>query len=156
MLKEIHGYLTTLSDLRNQIKNLLEGLPPEALDWRPIQGEGELATNSLAVIVAHLAGSETYWMREIIGRQPIHRDREAEFAIHGVSLSELAARLDTAARSSEGVLPSLTEGQLEEARKFRDRSVTVRWSIMHVIEHLAQHLGHVQLTRQLWLAQSRK
>ena len=156
MLKEIQGYLTTLGELQDQMKKLLEGLPQEALDWRPIPGEGKLATNSFSGIIAHLAGSEMFWMKEIIGRQPIQRDREAELVTRGVSVSELMARLDAAARSAEENLSPLTESQLEEARKFRDRSVLVRWAILHVIEHMAQHLGHMQLTRQLWLARSQK
>jgi uncharacterized damage-inducible protein DinB len=156
MLKEIQGYLTKLGDLGNQVKTLLDGLPPEALEWRPIRGEGELATNSLAVMAVHLAGSLTYWTKEIIGRTPIQRDREAEFVARGVPATELKARLDAASRVSEEVLSSLTEAQLEEDRKFRDRTVTVRWGILHVIEHFATHIGHMQLTRQLWLARNQK
>lgn len=156
MIKEIQGYLTTLNELQDQIKSLLEGLPQEALDWRPIQGEGELATNSLAAVITHLAGSETYFMKEIIGRQPIQRNREAEFVTRGVNVSALKTQLEAAAKSAEEVLSPMTEGQLEEGRKFRDRQVTVRWSILHVIEHTAQHVGHMQLTRQLWLAKSKK
>jgi uncharacterized damage-inducible protein DinB len=156
MIKEIQGYLTTLNELQDQIKSLLEGLPQEALDWRPIQGEGELATNSLAAVVTHLAGSETYFMKEIIGRQPIQRDREAEFVTRGVNVSALKTRLEAATKSAEEVLSPMTEGQLDAGRKFRDRQVTVRWSILHVIEHTAQHVGHMQLTRQLWLAKSKK
>ena len=156
MLKEVEAYLTKLGDLRNQAKTLLEGLPTEALDWRPIRGEGELATNSLAVMAVHLAGSQTYWMKEIIGRTPIQRDREAEFATRGVPATELKARLDAASRVCEEVLSSLTEAQLEEGRQFRDRTVTARWGILHVMEHFATHLGHMQLTRQLWLAKSKK
>ena len=156
MIKEIQGYLTTLNELQDQIKSLLEGLPQEALDWRPIQGEGELATNSLAAVITHLAGSETYFMKEVIGRQPVQRDREAEFVARGVNVSALKTRLEAAAKSAEEVLSPMTEGQLEESRKFRDRQVTVRWSILHVIEHMAQHVGHMQLTRQLWLVKSKK
>jgi len=156
MLKEIQSYLTTLGELQDQIKKILEGLPQEALDWRPIAGEGELATNSHSAMVAHLAGSEMFWMKEIIGRKPIQRDRDSEFVTRGVSASELKARLDAAARITEGILSPLTESQLEEVRKHRDRTVSVRWAILHVIEHTAQHLGHMQLTRQLWLARSPK
>jgi len=155
MLKEVQIYLTKLGDLRNQAKALLEGLPPEALDWRPIQGEGELATNSLAVMAVHLAGSQTYWMREIIGRTPIQRDREAEFAAKGVSLADLKARLDASGKIVEEVLSPLSERQMEEERKFRDKPITVRGGILQVIDHVAQHIGHMQLTRQLWLAKNR-
>lgn len=156
MLKEVQAYLTKLDGLRNQAKALLEGLSPEALDWRPIQAEGELATNSLAVLAVHLAGSQTYLVKEIIGRTPIQRDREAEFVAKGVSVTELKSRLDAAAKITQEVLSPLTEHQLEESRKFRDRTETVRWGILHVIEHFAIHLGHMQLTRQLWLARSKK
>ena len=156
MNKEIRGYLTTLNELQDQIKSLLEGVPQEALDWRPIQGEGELATNSLAAVITHLAGSETYLMKEIIGRQPVQRDREAEFVTRGVNVSALKTRLEAAAKNAEEVLSPMTEGQLDEGRKLRDRQVTGRWSILHVIEHTAQHVGHMQLTRQLWLAKSKK
>ena len=156
MTKEIQGYLTAMNELRDQIKSILEGVPQEALDWRPIEGEWELATNSLGVIVAHLAGSATYLIKEIIGGQPVHRDREAEFATRQVNASTLKARLDGAVKIVEEVLSPLKEDQMEEDRKYRDRTAKVRWIILHVIEHTAQHLGHMQLTSQLWLARNRK
>jgi hypothetical protein len=156
MIAEIQGYVTTMNELWDQIKGMLDGLPQEALDWRPIQGEGELATNSLAVMAAHLAGSGPYLIKEVIGRQPIQRDREAEFATRGVNAPALKGRLDTAAKSIEQVLSPFTVGQMEEDRKYRDRTATVRWIILHVIEHTALHLGHMQITRQLWLAKNRK
>ena len=156
MIAEIQGYITTMNELWDQIKGMLDGLPQEALDWRPIQGEGELATNSLAVMAAHLAGSGTYLIKEVIGRQAIQRDREAEFATRGVNAATLKARVDAAAKSIEQVLSPFTVGQMEEDRKYRDRTATVRWIILHVIEHTALHLGHMQITRQLWLAKNRK
>jgi hypothetical protein len=156
MLKEVQAYLTKLGDLRNQAKSLLDGLPAEALDWRPIRGEGELATNSLAVIAVHLAGSQTFWMKEIIGRTPIQRDREAEFATKGISTADLQAKLDTAGKIAEEILSPLTESQMEEGRKFRDKPITVRGGVLQVIDHVAQHIGHMQLTRQLWMAKSQK
>jgi hypothetical protein len=156
MIAEIQGYVTTMNELWDQIKGMLDGLPQEALDWRPIQGEGELATNSLAVMAAHLAGSGTYLIKEVIGRQPIQRDREAEFVTRGVNATTLKARVDAASKSIEQVLSPFTAGQMEEDRKYRDRTATVRWITLHVIEHTALHLGHMQITRQLWLAKNRK
>ncbi len=156
MLPEVHAYLTDLEELRDQVKSLLEGLPQEALDWRPIEGGGELVTNSLAVMVVHLAGSETFWMKEIIGGKRIDRDRDAEFLTKGLSLSELQDKIGAAAKVTLETLSALREKQLEEGRKWKDRSINVRGCILHVIEHFAQHLGHMQLTRQLWLAKFQK
>jgi uncharacterized damage-inducible protein DinB len=155
MVPEVLAYLTDLEELRGQVKNLLEGLPREALDWRPVEGEGELATNSLTAMVVHLAGSETFWMKEIIGGKKIIRDRDAEFLTKGLSPFELRSKIEEGAKVTAEVLSALTEEKLEELRKWRDRSVSVRWCILHVVEHFAQHLGHMQLTRQLWLAKFR-
>ena len=156
MLKEVEAYLAKLADLRNQANSLLEGLPPEALDWRPIRGEGELATNSLAVLAVHLAGSQTFWMKEIIGRTPIQRDREAEFATQGASVADMKAKLDAAGEVAGEVLSPLTESQLAEGRTFRDKPITVRAGILQVLDHVSQHIGHMQLTRQLWMAKAKK
>jgi hypothetical protein len=107
-------------------------------------------------IAAHVAGSQVYWLKEIISRQPIQRDRDAEFATQGVRAEDLMANLDAVGRVAEEVLSSFGEAQLDEGRKYRDRQITVRWGILHIIEHVCQHLGHMQLTRQLWLTQKKK
>jgi uncharacterized damage-inducible protein DinB len=156
MLSEVHAYLTDLGELRDQVESLLEGLPQEALDWRPIEGAGELATNSLTAMVVHLVGSEAHWMKEVIAGKKIVRDRDAEFVTKGLNVSELQAQIGAAGKVTMEILSALTEKQLEESREWRERSVSVRWCILHVIEHYAQHLGHMQLTRQLWLAKFKK
>jgi hypothetical protein len=156
MIKEIEGYLSILEDLRGQVKKGLEGLDQEGLDWRPIPGKGDLSTNSLGAIATHLVGSETYFMKEIIGGQPIHRDREAEFVAKEAGVLELQERLDKAAQATKVVLSSLSPSGLDEERHFRDRKVSVRWCILHVIEHIATHHGHIQLTRQLWENQGKR
>ena len=156
MLPEVQAYLTDFEELREQVKSLLEGLGQEALDWRPIEGVDELATNSLTAMVIHLVGSETYWMKEVIGGKKIVRDRDAEFVTKGLNVPALQAKIEATGKVTAEILSALTEKQLEESRKWRDRSVSVRWCILHVIEHYAQHLGHMQLTRQLWLAKLQK
>jgi uncharacterized damage-inducible protein DinB len=156
MLKEIETYLSIYYRLRKEIKSVLEGLPAEALDWRPTEGKEELETNSIAVILAHVAGSEAFFIKEIIGQQKIQRDRPAEFATKGISLKELNTKLEAAAKVTETALTALTPTQLEEPRKFREESVTVRWAIVLLIEHIAMHVGHMQLTRQLWMARTQR
>jgi hypothetical protein len=152
VVQEIQNYLAELDDLRNQVKGLLEGLPQEALDWYPIQGEGDLATNSLSVLGTHLAGSETFWSSEMIAGKKIDRDRDAEFRTGGTSSSELKRKLDQSGKLTQEALSSLREKELEEERQWRDRLINVRWCILHLITHFALHIGHMQLTRQLWLA----
>ena len=40
---------------------------------------------------------------------------------------------------------------LDGTREARGRTIPVRWCILHVIDHTTLHLGHMQLTYQLWM-----
>ncbi len=148
MHPELQNYLQILADLRGQVKALIAGLPVDALNWRPIVGTDEHATNSLAVLAAHIAGAEHFWIAEVIGRRPATRDRAAEF---GTVAAELVRHLEVVAAETAEVLSSLSEAGLNSVRVARGRQVTVRWGILHVIEHTALHLGHMQITYQLWM-----
>ena len=51
-------------------------------------------------------------------------------------------------------LASLTDADLRDTRQREDEPVTVQWCILHVIDHYSRHLGHLELTRQLWETRS--
>jgi uncharacterized damage-inducible protein DinB len=150
MNPELTHYLQLLDDLRGQVRALIADLPAEALNWRPIEGADEHATNSLAVLAAHIAGAEHFWIAEVIGQRPATRDRDAEFHTVAAEAGELLRRLDAVAAETAEVFSSLSEADLNGVRVARGREVTVRWGILHVIDHTALHLGHMQITFQLW------
>jgi hypothetical protein len=156
MLNEVKDYLSVLEHLRGQVRDLLAKFPPEALDWRPIEGAGDLATNSPAALATHLAGSENFLIAHVIGGRPIQRDREGEFKTKEVEMTELKRRLAAGTQMAEAILAPLTPGQLEEPRKWLSGSGTVRRCILHAIAHYAAHLGHLELTYQLWREQAGK
>ena len=156
MLNEVENYLAVLELLRGQVQDLLGKFPPEALDWRPIEGTGDLATNSPAALATHLAGSENFLITHVIGGRPTQRDREGEFKTKEVEIGELKRRLAAGTQMTEAILSPLTPGQLEEPRKWLSGSGTVRRCILHAIAHYAAHLGHLQLTYQLWQDQAGK
>ena len=58
---------------------LLDGLSADDLDWRPPAP----GANSLYVLAMHTLGNAEENLLEILGGQPIGRDREAEFAVQG-------------------------------------------------------------------------
>ena len=150
MLAEAQHYLERIEDLRRQVRDMIAEMPAEALNWRPIEGSDDHATNSLAVIAAHVAGSEHFWIAEVIGGYPATRDRNAEFVTEVSSAAGLLQRLDTSGAETRLVLPSLTAAELDGSRQAGDKIVPVRWAILHVIDHTSLHLGHMQLTYQLW------
>jgi uncharacterized damage-inducible protein DinB len=150
MLPELDSYLQLIEDLRGQVRALIADLPAEALNWRPIENVEEHGTNSMAVLAAHVAGAEHFWIAEVIGGRPTTRDRDAEFRLEVVDASELVRRFDAVAAETRDVFSALTAADLDGIRKARDEAVAVRWGILHVIDHTSLHLGHMQITYQLW------
>lgn len=167
MLPELDNYLQRIEDLRGQVHDLIADLPAEALNWRPIPAsapdapdlpgkgaggaeEGGDITNSLAVLATHIAGAEHFWIGEVIGGGPPTRDRDAEFLTEVKDSLPLVRLLERAGLETREILTSLTATDLDGVRVARGRQVSVRWGILHIIDHTALHLGHMQLTYQLW------
>jgi len=134
-----------LKELHKDVEEALEGLPPEALDWSPKTG-----VNSITALVVHLTGSQRFLFGEVITRQDIHRDRDAEFREKGLSPDELKKHLNDNLTYIADILEPLTLSDLETKRMFRTREVTVGWVIGHALKHTASHLGHIQVMRDLW------
>ena len=150
MLPEVAHYIDRIDDLRRQISELITQVSAEGLNWRPIEGDDDHATNSLAVMAAHVAGAEHHWIAEVIGRQPATRQRDLEFKTVAAGASSLVEKLTKNAEVSRQILSALNEDDLAGSREVDGRTVPVRWAILHVIDHTALHLGHMQITYQLW------
>jgi uncharacterized damage-inducible protein DinB len=147
MLSTLEGYWECLLDLHTGIERTIESLPQEALDWVPGPD-----MNSLGVLAVHVAGAERYWIGDVIGSDPSRRNRSVEFLIRGLDATALKARLTETLAHSQAVLERLTVADLEATRVSpRDgRVFAAAWCLAHALEHTALHLGHMQLTRQLW------
>ena len=140
-------YLSLLQDCHNGILEALEGLPPAALDWVP-----GADMNSISVLVFHLTGAERFWIGDVAAQEPKERDRDAEFRVHDVGMDVLKNRLADNLEYARGALEKFTVQDLETTRKSpRDgREYTVAWSLLHALDHDTNHLGQIQITRQLW------
>jgi uncharacterized damage-inducible protein DinB len=150
MNAELANYLERIEDLRSQISGLIAELPAEALNWRPIEGKDDHATNSPAVLATHIAGAEHFWIAEVVGNRPETRDRDAEFATVATNAAEIIQLLKRNAPETGEVFSTLDESELNGTRLTRGRTVPVRWCILHVIDHTSLHLGHMQITYQIW------
>jgi uncharacterized damage-inducible protein DinB len=62
----------------------------------------------------------------------------------------LQQTLQTIRQQTRTILQNLTQEDLNGTRQARDRIVPTRWALLHVIDHTALHLGHIQITAQLW------
>ena len=147
MLELFAAYLDRLETLHTDMNSAIAGLPVEALNWSPGP-----EMNSLAVLAAHTAGAERYWIGDVVARGDSHRDRAAEFRAQAARAAALIDRLDAALAHSRGVLEQLHLATLDEKRLAPrgGEEVTVAWALAHALEHTAVHLGHAQIMRQLW------
>ncbi len=140
-------YLGLVQIQHDELKKAMQGMPAEALDWTPAEG-----ANSLAVLAVHVAGSQVYWLGDVVSGRPSHRDRASEFTTRQLDAPALAARLDAAMDDSthafkELTLESLTEPRLSP-RNGQEHSLA--WVLYYALQHIAQHVGHAHITRQLW------
>lgn len=148
MEKELH--LQRIEKLREMVSDLLASSPDEALNWRPGL-EGEKGTyNSLAILASHIAGTEHFWISEVIGKRPAVRDRDAEFAAKADNNHPLLKMLELTGNETREIISGLTDTDLNRLVKVDGEQVSVRWCLMQVASHTAMHLGHMQLTFQLW------
>lgn len=139
--------MTRFDDLHKDMAAALQGLPQEALDWSPGPG-----MNALGVIITHTLGAERYLLCDLVAGVRLPRDRDAEFASKGQSAAALVEQMAQSRAAMRAVLAKLSVEDLEDPRiTLRDgRKMTVGWAVLHAVDHTALHLGHIQITRQLW------
>lgn len=141
--------LTIIGESLSSMTEILKGLGDELANTRPdLPG-----ANSPYAIVFHCVGVIEHWAGSVIAGLKIPRDRAAEFTATG-RVDDLITRVDDVrARLPEWVDVALREG-------IRDRTVTgstrpevatatPEWVLTHVVRELAQHLGQLELTRDV-------
>jgi hypothetical protein len=132
--------------IHKQLRQELDGLDDEAVNWVP--GDD---MNSMTVMVTHMLGAEEEIFQFTRG-ESAGRDRDAEFAVGPRTASELSARIDTADEVLRAELDKLTLEDLGAPRSRPDTPARPgAWWLLRNYGHTQLHLGHVQLTRQLYL-----
>ena len=130
----------------------MNGLNEAGLNWKPTPRE----TNSALILATHLLGSEKQWIHRFVGHREIQRDRDAEFRARGKDIRGLRDSIDAVMRETEVILAPLASADYDAPRETANYGpVTVRWGVLHLIEHYAEHVGQISLTRQIWEEQAK-
>jgi hypothetical protein len=137
-------YLERLEDLQHRLHKEVQDLPANAMDWSPGPD-----MNSVAVLLAHIVGLLREGIDIALGDPPA-RVRALEFRTRGVSSVDMLSRLDTAIDHARDSLPRLGLEDLDQDRTDEDGTITCGWALLHALEHAYLHLGHLQLTCQMW------
>ena len=137
-------YLERLENLQHRLHKEVRDLPAEVMDWSPGP-----AMNSVAVLLAHITGVLHEGIDLALDNPP-SRVRAQEFQTHGLLSAEMLRRLDVVIDHARNALPRLGLEDLAQARQDEDGMVTCGWALLHALEHAYLHLGHLQLTCQMW------
>lgn len=153
-MNEGAAFAGCLEQLINNLMEEVRAFPDDGLAWQPPAPD----TNCAAVIAKHSLEFARQWVWGIAGGQEVVRDRPAEFASPHprAEIEQLAAALLAGARP---ILERLTPAELDEVRPMPPRipgeAQPLRGHLLHAVEHLGTHLGHIQLTRQWYEAAKR-
>jgi hypothetical protein len=140
-----HAYVL---DAFRQMLDVAHRLGDDLVNERP-HGPG---TNSVAALVTHCCGVTEYWLGHVVLGRPSHRDRDAEFTT-AATVAELRYRMAATMRVAGDDLAAIgagtgprgagtgLHGARDELPGGTDASV-----VLHVLEELFQHLGHMELT----------
>jgi uncharacterized damage-inducible protein DinB len=95
-------------------------------------------------IVRHLAGVEHGWVQEHFAGAPRERVRDEEFEPPTATLAELLEAYREEASRSDDVI---ARHDLDDVSAVRDH--TLRWILLHLVEEISRHLGHLDLLCEL-------
>ena len=131
------------------LRALVAGMPVADLDWRPGP-----ETNSISVLVTHLLDSERFLTAFAAGID-IVRDREAAFAVSGLSAAELAAAIEEIEAVADRHVEAIAPDALDRPLTRGTRTASAAWWLLHAMGHAREHLGQAELTKQLAAARAR-
>lgn len=139
------------------LRDALDGLPVEAMDWCPVPG-----TNSMTVLVTHSITSTRFWLGNGCGRVgsiSAYRagERARSFQESGRDPATLGLAIHDFADEAEAMLSKADVSSILATIDWtaEDPSEPVRTGIealFRALTHLREHVGQVQLMRDLWLA----
>jgi len=127
--------------LRDEVRELT----PEQLDFTPAPG-----TNSIAALIAHTVGSETeLW--STVASAGFTRNRAGEFTTKGKTAAELIRLLDAADYMLDELAPRIDLNALAAVwQRPNGEAQTGAYWLINSFSHIREHMGHLQLTKQLF------
>jgi hypothetical protein len=148
---EIESLRLRLFEEFDRIVRVVDGLDEDAMNWKP----DAASANSLLVLATHTLGAaEEHILHQLCGNT-IDRSRPAEFAAVG-SGAHLRDRAEDVKRRIVAALRGIDTALLDEERDTPVGKRPMRSWLVHAVAHAADHAGQAELTRDLWLARSKR
>lgn len=143
------GIVSYVERAIDAMADVVAGLGDDRANQRP----GLPGANSPYVILRHCLGVMEFWAGHVVAGREVDRDREAEFRASGPVAGLIAAtqnakrqfRADAATADPgappRGSRPGMSLDELELTSQGH--------ALLHVLEEVCQHLGQMELTRDV-------
>jgi DinB superfamily len=149
----VDEYLAYCDRALDAYTEIVTRLGDDLVNARP---DGVPGANSAFALVTHVDGMAARWGRTVNRGIVVPRDRDAEFTATG-SVAEAVALVEAArARLHDDARAASPREQPANPATREDGSTddaTQGDVLLHVYEELAQHLGQLEVTRDVLLAQ---
>lgn len=138
-----------LATLRREV----EAYPDDACLWAAVPG----LSNAGGTLALHLCGNLRHFIGAGLGQSGYVRDRETEFSTRGISRAEVVAEIDRAAADVDAALQDLDPARLREPFPLAvgGGHPQARLFLLHLLAHLAFHLGQLDGHRRAATGDSR-
>ena len=148
---EVEAVWTQLEGALDHLVELTRGLDAERLNWRPAAGpNASEATNSLYVLATHTLGTTEEAMLFMLRGEPGERDRAAEFAAAGQTAEAIEERWASLRERIPAALAKIDASALDRSYEHPSRGTQHGRRVLHgTAHHVALHVGHAELTRDL-------
>jgi uncharacterized damage-inducible protein DinB len=164
--REAGIFLAQLEDQSRRLRETLEGITPDELQWQPRPG-----MNTIGMLLAHLAIVEIWWAgmaldlespvtEPVIGiptegdGMPLAEDGVPPAPLLGKDLAyyqDLLARARAYVRETYGrMLDADLNRTIQRTWEENTRIFSVRWILYHTLEHFAGHYGQILLLRHMY------
>jgi hypothetical protein len=148
-MSRLEEYLWYVDFALDQMTAILVGLGDELASTRP----DLLGANSPYAIVTHCCGVMEWWGGEMVAGRAVQRDRAAEFVATG-AVSHLLDRVQAAKSRLRADLAGVEwdappRGAVDPDDADLPLGQTQSGVLLHIYEELSQHLGQLELTRDV-------
>jgi uncharacterized damage-inducible protein DinB len=134
-----------LGHLRESAISKVDDLDDDQIRWKPAP-----TANSLGTILVHLGLAERLWFRAVFAGEEMDMDWRGHMfdqVPEGWSVADVVAFYRSETAAADAVLDDASSFDLPSRGPIR--RTTLRWAVVHMIEEIARHCGHMDITREL-------
>lgn len=144
--------LSIADELLDGYADALHTLDDDSVNRSPVPG----TVNTAFALVKHVHGMSRFWGGSVISGLSFPRDRAAEFRASGTVAEALSLVEDVRSELPTWADNAMRHGVLDSSAKGTSRTDVAdagpEWILAHIIRELSQHLGHLEVCRDIVVA----